>query len=96
MSSRLNRPADRPQNYATHEETITRLVQDLDWAKADGERAELMKGGTEIEMTSGQKRDKMLDKADAIQKEDLSAIDRMKSKVAETQQVCARRLTAKK
>eukprot|EP01108_Squamamoeba_japonica_P005222 TRINITY_DN4102_c0_g1_i1.p1 TRINITY_DN4102_c0_g1~~TRINITY_DN4102_c0_g1_i1.p1 ORF type:complete len:244 (-),score=113.17 TRINITY_DN4102_c0_g1_i1:24-755(-) len=76
------------QKYHEHEETITRLVQDLDWAKADGDRGELLKGGKGA-AGGNASRDQMLDKADKIQKEDLSAVDRMKSKVAEAQEIGA-------
>jgi hypothetical protein len=63
-------------------------VQDLDWAKSDGDRNELIDGATPAD--DGEKtRDAMLDKADKLQKEDLKAVDRMKAKVTDTQQVRA-------
>jgi len=81
------------QKYHEHEETITRLVQDLDWAKADGDRAEL---GTKYNAAGGAggaggepTRDQLLDKADEIQKKDLSAVERMKTKVADAAEIGA-------
>lgn len=67
--------------YKQHEETITRLVQDLDWAKSDGDRKELMDGEAA--------RDAMLDKADKLQKEDLDAVKRMQERVADAQSIGA-------
>ena len=63
------------------------LVDSKSRAKADGDRNELMKGGGGG--AGEQTRDQMLDKAERIQKEDLSAVDRMKSKVAEAQEIGA-------
>jgi SNARE protein len=78
------------QKYHEHEETITRLVQDLDWAKADGDRAELgTKDGAAPAEKGEMTRDQMLDKADKLQKEDLNAVERMKTKVADAQQIGA-------
>jgi SNARE protein len=79
------------QKYHEHEETITRLVQDLDWAKADGDRQELGTNGTADGATPGGKpsRDQVLDKAERLQKEDLHAVERMKGKVADAQEIGA-------
>jgi SNARE protein len=83
------------QKYHEHEETITRLTQDLDWAKADGDRAELGtdKNGNATGAPGGEAgepdRDQILTQAEKIQKDDLSAVERMKGKVADAQQVGA-------
>lgn len=79
------------QKYHEHEETITRLVADLDWAKADGDRAELgTKEGAAAAGPDGEMdRDQILTKAEKLQKEDISAVERMKGKVADAQQIGA-------
>mmetsp|Transcript_27202 Transcript_27202/g.66016 ORF Transcript_27202/g.66016 Transcript_27202/m.66016 type:complete len:270 (+) Transcript_27202:145-954(+) len=78
------------EKYTDYEEMVTRLTQDLDWAKSDGDRAELVGGAGGAGGTGGANeldRDQKLARADALQKEDLKAMSRMEQTIAQTQVV---------